>query len=405
MEGGHPLSHVEPVRLSPFKGAKGLAGLARKELYDLTHGVEAELAVDLLGLLTAAAGPLAVADLLALLADGTGAAVATAREVKAFVAERAVRILEPVGPAGKARWQFAHSSLLEYAQDPNGDFAEDTEELRDPQYRQRIHGWAQHWREAGWTTTADGGVPRYLLDEYPATLADDSSRLTALVTDVGWVDAAIRSTGVDRVLAELRQAAIADPAEPAVAAMLATVSDQAHNLRSSLLLTQPGYVLRQLCLQAAELGEDRLASDLRTRLRSQSDAGLIPIWTTRRTSHALLAELGRAGAVRALAVLADGRVVSSGWDRVLVWDPARPGTDPVELGRPDAPVSAVAGLADGRVVSNSERDGRVLVWDPARPGTDPVELGRHNTPVLALAVLADGRVVTASTRTLGGDCC
>jgi hypothetical protein len=64
---------VEPVTLSPFEGAKGLAELARKEVYDLTHGVEAELAVDLLGLFTAAAGPLTVTDLRALLSDGTGA--------------------------------------------------------------------------------------------------------------------------------------------------------------------------------------------------------------------------------------------------------------------------------------------------------------------------------------------
>jgi hypothetical protein len=170
--------------------------------------------VDLLGLVTAAAGPLTVADLHALLTDDTGATRVTARQVKVFVAERAVRILEPVGPAGAARWQFVHSSLLEYAQDPNGAFAQDTEELRNPKYRQQIHRWAQHWRDAGWTITADSQVPRYLLDEYPATLADDPSRLTALVSDVGRVDAALQSTGVDRVLADLRAAATADQAEP-----------------------------------------------------------------------------------------------------------------------------------------------------------------------------------------------
>ena len=38
----------------------------------------------------------------------------------------------------------------------------------------------------------------------------------------------------------------------------------------------------------------------------------------------------------------------------------------------------------------------MLVWDPAEPGADPVELGRHGTGVQRLAVLADGRVVTTS---------
>jgi WD40 repeat protein len=39
-------------------------------------------------------------------------------------------------------------------------------------------------------------------------------------------------------------------------------------------------------------------------------------------------------------------------------------------------------------------DGRVLVWDPAEPGTGPVELGRDEGGVFAVAVLPDGRVVT-----------
>jgi WD40 repeat protein len=96
-----------------------------------------------------------------------------------------------------------------------------------------------------------------------------------------------------------------------------------------------------------------------------------------------------------VAVLPDGRVVTSGRDRrVLIWDPARPGTDPDELGRHDGCGEAVAVLPDGRVVS-SGRDRRVLIWDPARPGTDPAELGQHDGNVAAMAVLPDGRIVTS----------
>ena len=80
---------------------------------------------------------------------------------------------------------------------------------------------------------------------------------------------------------------------------------------------------------------------------------------------------------------------------MLVWDPAGPGTAPVELGRHGA-VWAVAVLPDGRVVSGGP-DRRVLVWDPAGPGTDPVELGRHDDWVSAVAVLPDGRVVSGGT--------
>jgi WD40 repeat protein len=387
---GHPLQQPTiRVDLKAFKGAEKQADSARREIYSLTHGADPDTAVDILGLLTAAAGPLSVRDLAFLSNDLAPPSPAQSRQVRRLVTEQAARSLEPVGPTEQPRWQFAHFSLLEYAQA--------NQDLADPEYRSRIHQWAERWREHRWPTSPDVTVstPRYLLDSYPATLADDPSRLAALVSDVGWVDAAIQSTGVDRVLADLRQAAVANLAEPAVGAMLAIVSGQAHHLRPPLPITQRGYVLRQLCLQAAELGEESLASDIRARLRSQPDPGLIPVWTTRRTSRALSAQLGRHdGPVGAVAVLPDGRVVSGGHDgRVLVWDPSRPGSGPVELGHHDLQVLSVAVLPDGRVVSGGA-DGRVLVWDPSQPGTDPVRLGRHNGWVTALAGLPDGRVVS-----------
>jgi WD40 repeat protein len=75
-----------------------------------------------------------------------------------------------------------------------------------------------------------------------------------------------------------------------------------------------------------------------------------------------------------VAVLADGRVVTGdGGGRVLIWDPARPGADPVELGSHHGGVTAVAVLADGRVVTGGG-DRRVLIWDPARPSTQVIQL-------------------------------
>jgi hypothetical protein len=365
------------------------ADLARQEIYNLTHGTDSDLAADVLGLLTAAAGPLSVIDLAFLSNDLVSPSAAHSRGVSRLVTEQAARSLEPVGSTEHLRYQFAHFSLLEYAQA--------NEELCDPEYRNRIHRWAEWWRDRGWRTPSDarGSTPRYLLDSYSGTLTSDPSRLVALVSDVGWVEAVIQSMGADRVLADLRRAAATEQAEPAVRAMLAAVSGQAHHLRPSLPLTQPGYVLRQLCLQAAELGEDHLASDLRARLRRQSDPGPIPIWTSRRTSRALSAELGRHdGSVAAVAVLPDGRVVSGGADGwVLVWDPTRPGSDPVELGGHDDWVNAVAVLPDGRLVSGGDDD-RLLMWDLSQLGSGPVEAGGHDGPVGAVAVLPDGRLVS-----------
>ena len=195
--------------------------------------------------------------------------------------------------------------------------------------------------------------------------------------------------GVDAVLAELRTAGAAAPGEPRLAAMHAVVRGQAHHLRDREAVGNPGFVPRQLCLQAAELGETFLAADCRTRQLASDDPGRVLQWTTRRASPALILELGRdESAVVAVAVLPDGRVVTGGGlgggGRVLAWDPARPGVGPVELGRHEGAVEAVAVLPDG-----------VLVWDAAQRG--PVELGRHEGAVWAVAVLPDGQVVTSGS--------
>jgi hypothetical protein len=55
----------------------------------------------------------------------------------------------------------------------------------------------------------------------------------------------------------------------------------------------------------------------------------------------------------------------------------------------------VAVLPDERVVTGNGGIGRVLVWDPAAPGTGPVELGCHEAGAWAVAVLPDGLAVTS----------
>ncbi len=388
---GHPLRQVRPVLVKPYSGAQERAVLARQELDDLLRRDDDGLAADVLGLLTAAAGPLAVQDLAAMTVVAPQSA-ALARQIRRLLTTPAARSMQTAGLPGGDRYQFAHESLLAYAQ------ADD--DLNDPDFRRRVHQWAQRWRAAGWPTAAHGeqSTPQYLLDTYPSTLARDPQRLAQLTSDPGWIEAAIASTGVDRVLTDLRRAVAANPASTVVAAVLEAVTGQALNLRFPQPVDQPGYILRQLWMQSAELADHDLADDIRERLESPRGPALVPEWTTRRASRALSADLGRHdGWVAAVAVLADGRVVSGGDDgRVLVWDPAHLGVGPAELGRHDSRVAAVAVLADGRVVSGGD-DGRVLVWDPAHLGVGPAELGRHDSRVSAVAVLADGRVVS------GGD--
>jgi Trypsin-like peptidase domain len=268
---GHPLRDTPPTELKPFEGAQELAAVPQREISHLTHGPDADLAVDVLGLVTAAAGPVSVEDLTVLLSpDLTASPGVPAWRVRRFVEERAARSLERVGSAGYQRYQFAHYSLLEYAQAD--------EDLCDPEYLDRIRRWAGQWQEAGWLSTPDRheSTPRYLLDAYPATLNSDPQLLAALVGDVGWVSAAIQASGVDSVLAHLGTARSADPADAGVSAMLAALRGQVRNLRRPQPVSEPGYALRQLCLQAAELGDDHLADDSRARLQALGDPGLAP---------------------------------------------------------------------------------------------------------------------------------
>jgi hypothetical protein len=193
---GHPLETISPVPLEPFPGAKHLAALARQEIDDLLHGEDQDLAAEVLGVFTAASGALAIDDLATLTADLSSVTPAWARQVDRIITDKAARSLQPVGD----RYQFAHSSLLEQAQT-----AESLRTLRHPDYRRRIHRWADTWRAAGWPILQgeEGMTPRYLLDEYPATLADQPQRLGALLMDGRWVAAVKQHAGTDRLWADL----------------------------------------------------------------------------------------------------------------------------------------------------------------------------------------------------------
>ena len=379
----HPLAALAPDKLytlldSPH--AARLRELADQEITQLLHRVGDDLALDVLGLLTAArGGPLADADLATL----TGS---RPWKVRGVLDGEAARTLQQVGQADTPRYTFAHETLLARCQQQG---------VGDPGHDRRIEEWATTWWDRGWPVARDGGqgTPLYLLDRYPRTLYDDPPRLAALAGDAGWVTAAIQTLGIDAVMAELKTAGAAAPGEQRLAAMHAVVRGQAHHLRGREAADDPGFVPRQLCMHATELDENALAADFRARQLACDDPGPVLQWTTRRASPALILELGRhERGGKTVAALPDGRVVISDYDgRVLLWDPAEPGAGPVELGRAEGGVEAVAVLQDGRAVTGG---GRVLVWDPVEPGAGPVELGRAEDRVEAMAAVADGRVVT-----------
>ena len=384
---GHPLRLTKPALLHPFPGARNLALLAQQEVDDLLRRDDDGLAADVLGLLVAAGGALAAADLAAMSSAARQSPVLAWR-VRRLLDATAARSIQSARAGGTSRYQFAHESLLVYAQSD--------EDLSDPDFRRRIHEWAEKWRTAGWPAAVgtEHGTPRYLLDSYPATLSDDPQRLTQLVSDIGWAGTAIASTDVDSVLAHLARAAAANPGNAAIASVHAVVTGQASTLRPDRPLGQPGYVMRQLWMQAAELADDPLAGVAVRQLVSLPAALLAPRWTTRTVSPNLAGELGRHdGRVLAMTVLRDGHLVTAGADgTVLLWDPDHLGTTPVELGSTYHRARAVAELADGRIVAGGDT-AQILTWDRGQPGTLAAEPGMHQGWVLAAAPMPDGRVI------------
>jgi WD40 repeat protein len=98
--------------------------------------------------------------------------------------------------------------------------------------------------------------------------------------------------------------------------------------------------------------------------------------------------------VRALVVLADGRLASGGADgKIRLW-PTEGNVEPVVLA-PGSEVDSLAVLTGGRLASGG-KDGEIKLWSKDGAG-EPVVLS-HGRVVWTLAVLADGRLASG-----GGD--
>jgi cytochrome c len=105
---------------------------------------------------------------------------------------------------------------------------------------------------------------------------------------------------------------------------------------------------------------------------------------------------GHGGAVRALAISADGRhVVSGSFDTSVVrWSLSRNIAEQV-LRFHDGPVNAVALLKDGRIVT-AGGDAHIAIWTAGQPSPDRV-LDGHTAPIAALAVSPDGKMLASAS--------
>ena len=304
-------------------------------------GGDAGLAVRVLGLLTVAAGPLSVGDLAALSSGADGSSADHTRQVRHIVTMRAARSWRRSDQTGtratssrttrccstprRTMTSSTRSGGIGSTGGPSSGATVDGPRRRTPPPRRpgiystttppRSPGSRSDWPP--WSATPAGSTPR----------SGRSASTTSWPICAGPPRPDRRPSRRD-ARRRPRTGSPVDPSHP---------------------LDQPGYVCRQLWMQAAELAEDALAGHFRARLESEPGppAALAPLWTTRRISRAFVRELGRHdGRVRGVAAFPDGRVVTAGADgRVLLWEPAEVarmvmaarrrqfGSNPVELGR------------------------------------------------------------------------
>lgn len=107
--------------------------------------------------------------------------------------------------------------------------------------------------------------------------------------------------------------------------------------------------------------------------------------------------LSHGGTVSGLAFLADGTLVSGGWDGTArVWDVEK-GRELRRLKGHKGRVMAVAAAKGGHTVATAGMDGTARVWD-AKTGKAGAVFKGHGEPVLAVALRPDGKAVAT-----GGD--
>jgi len=184
----HPLHTCRVRRLSASPYALEIARLAQLELSELLHrGDDAHrpLHRTLLGLITASAGGLSLADLEEL-------AKFPRFDLKQLLAGTFGRTVagrpDPTTMAAQPVYMFTHETLRVEAITELGNKELD-------RYRDKIHAWADRYRRDGWPDN----TPEYLLRRYPGMLQDqnDSARLASLTSDMRRHDWMLDQTATD----------------------------------------------------------------------------------------------------------------------------------------------------------------------------------------------------------------
>ncbi|MBK8446301.1 MAG: trypsin-like peptidase domain-containing protein [Micropruina sp.] len=282
---------------------------------------------------------------------------------------------------------------------------------------------------------------RYALAQYPTHVAEDRpEHFASVVTDLEYLETAIRALGISGVAQALRAALVASehltPRDrTTVDRVIRLASRQAHHIRPPFPVDSPGYVALQLRLQDQSVaerlfgqqdnrpGQPGVSVSWSTASISPAEIFTLPgdylaVTITPDSSLAILAlgnvaqvwELGsvspaapvatfaeHSGNIVAIAVTADGqRAISTAEDETMwVWEirTGRPirRLDPTGQLRGDAgrDMTLVVRPQTTQVMTISQSDRAVRVWD-FETGVLAHILHGHVGPLQAIAVTADG---------------
>ena len=184
--GDHPLRNVRPRPLAQSPYARDLELQAKHELQELLAG--SSLQQDVLGYITASGGGLTLPDLEQL----TKRAPFELNSLLGGVFGRSVKSrggYPGIHRTGERVYLFAHETLRTIAEQQFGGTVAG--------YRDRIHRWADGYRERGWPPD----TPAYLMRGYSRMLTstNDVIRLTDCATDTARHDWMLHHTGGDHL--------------------------------------------------------------------------------------------------------------------------------------------------------------------------------------------------------------
>ena len=193
--GKHPLRNCKVRELAPSPYAEHLEIEAKRELVQHLRGTE-PVKVDIIGFIAAAGGGLTLRELVEL--TGANQPKLEAQLSGVFGRTLSARTARDVQlDRTEELYLFAHETLREMAAE---QLAYDLDH-----YLQRLHAWADRYRDRGWP----GDTPRYLLRPYAQVLAatGERARLAAIATDRQRHDVMLKRTlGDAAALAEIADA-------------------------------------------------------------------------------------------------------------------------------------------------------------------------------------------------------